>query len=175
MDRKIIGIFLTTTIFLYGCSNRNNEWICESYNTDIRAGSNEISDEERLSRCIHRWAYKLAIGSASAQDTTNAVIAACQIEFDRAESAAINIMVNEKIDLFNKSVEFSKKFGRPRPNQENQLISDQDATSFERDFEKRHYKNAMFRVIQARAGKCDYINDLPIQKFAKFRGHYTYL
>lgn len=115
-------------ICLAAC-NAPNSNVCSSITQlDVgKAADRVLADElpDSPEQCVHRWAYRLAVAAGSNTEIARAAVAACKEPIEYAAMPA------------NKSI--------PGPVAYEQAMKEVRADILEQ---------ALFRVVQARAGKC---------------------
>ncbi len=114
---------------LVSCNSSNPD-VCSSISyldvgkANDRFVANKLPDPPE--QCVHRWSYRLASASGSNIEIARAAVAACKEPIEFAAMPA-------------------NRAGEPDPAAYDQAVKEVRADVFEQ---------ALFRVVQARAGKC---------------------
>ena len=157
--QKIL-LILISAIGLASCTARTNDsHICAT--PDPLDISGTASQDKNTTSCIHRWAYRLALSSDDANEVAHAVVGACRDAIDLS-------IVGERSGVADKHPDGSADKGGFYKGQK--AVKNDGSAEFEyqgdtkgwvniteKDDDRRlakYEEQALFRVVQARAGKC---------------------
>ena len=122
-----------SVILLSSCSPEPDARICLNPPEPSKRVASEVKSVgeqiEMTQACVNLWAYRLANGREGAEVTARAVVEACRLAIQR--EASWNEGARDKF--------FDGDFNR-------QVA----------DLEKSYFEAALYRVVQARAGKCEF-------------------
>ena len=123
------AILVIGLAILSGCNNPNSD-ICTSISPlDINKASDEAvagRSPDPPEQCVHRWSYRLASAPGTNTEIAKAAVAACAETIDYA------------------AMPFDKKFA-PNPREYESAVN---------ELSEEILQQALFRVVQARAGNC---------------------
>jgi hypothetical protein len=100
-----------------------------------QSGQDPVYQSEQLTQCVHRWAYRLAPSNDTAKETAEAALMGCK---DIVTRYGIALGVDR----------------RNRGQSESGFdLQGREVNSFEEAY-RQGMEQALFHVVQARAGKC---------------------
>ena len=130
MTISLFRFLPAVALILGSCSGKisDEDLICNQTPGFIRSAATSSSEQlEVANSCIHKWAYRLGRSSGSNAEIAKATLGACR--------ESLTYFLNFKVDEGNKSKD---------------PFTDDKWQLYVKEFEE----NALFRVVQGRAGQC---------------------
>lgn len=148
---KRVWVALALSVALSGCGkiNGGNDAICTT--PAIYPVGIDKPPVERSKWCVHRWAYKLAQSNEPVGVVADAAIGAC---LDALEAAQIEKRGDQAKTVETLRREYGDAWAAATLGKDGSLFTGEQIT-LEAKVHEDLRAEALFRVVQARAGKCN--------------------